>query len=254
MHNFGEAKHDWHSETIRRLADSKLSAADREEISRELAGYLEDLCADAPSRCLDDSVTGQVGAIEIAATQMAAAELHEDQNLGATLYRARKENTMHLNDRTKRFWLPGMSMLLASAGFLAVLQAAGFRPYFMTLWLQGGPVSPHGLGWPLEFYFPWLCLLPFLGAAGAYWSRRAGGSLAVQAAVGFFSAFVFLAIFVTVLLFAFVIGGITGNVSEPQTLSPEFAGAVMSWIVIPALALMIGVLPFLRGRTQATVA
>lgn len=233
---------DWRDEARCKLADSKLTREEREEISRELACYLEDLCADAPD--LD----------ELTVAQCAAAELHEDQYLGATLYRARKENTMHLNDRTKRFWLPGMSMLLASAGFLAVLQAAGFRPYFMTLWLQGGPVSPHGLGWPLEFYFPWLCLLPFLGAAGAYWSRRAGGSLAVQAAVGFFSAFVFLAIFVTVLLFAFVIGGITGNVSEPQTLSPEFAGAVMSWIVIPAIAMMIGVLPFLRGRTQATVA
>lgn len=240
---------DWRDEARCKLADSKLTREEREEISRELAGYLEDLCADAPARGLDDSVAGQITAI-----QSAAAELNEDKHLGATLYRARKENTMHLNDRTKCFWLPGMSMLLASAGFLAVLQAAGFRPYFMTLWLQGGPVSPQGLGWPLEFYFPWLCLLPFLGAAGAYWSRRAGGSLAVQAAVGFFSAFVSLAIFVTVLLFAFVIGGITGNVSEPQTLSPEFAGAVMSWIVIPAIAMMIGVLPFLRGRTQATVA
>ncbi len=258
---------DWNDAVLRKLADSRLSDADREEISRELAGYLEDLCNDAPSRGLGDSVAAaaneiaarqidstQIAATQIAATQRAAAELHEDANLGANLYRARKENAMHLNDRTKRFWLPGMSMLLASAGFLAILQAAGFRPYFTVLWLRGGPASPHGLYWPLMLYFPWLCFLPFLGAAGAYWSRRAGGSPAVQAAVGFFSAFVFLAIFVTVLLFAFVIGGIMGNVSTPQTLSPEFGGAVMSWIVIPAMALMIGVLPFLRGRTQAPVA
>lgn len=233
---------DWRQETRRKLADSKLTREEREEISRELAGYLEDLCADAPD--LD----------ELTVAQCAAAELHEDQHLGATLYHARKENAMRLNDRTKRFWFPGMSMLLASAGFLAILQVAGFRPYFVTLWLRGGPATPHGLGWPLMLYLPWLCFLPFLGAAGTYWSRRAGGGAAVQAMAGFFCAFVFLAIFVTVLLFAFVIGGITGNVSEPQTLSPEFAGAVMSWIVIPALALMLGVLPFLRSSPQQPLA
>jgi hypothetical protein len=239
-----EPKSDWREEALHKLADSKLTAAEREEISRELAGYLEDLCFDAPSRGVD----------ELTAAQHAAAELHEDANLGAHLYRARKENAMRINDRTKRFWLPGMSMLLASAGFLAILQIAGFRPYFVTLWIRGGPATPHGLGWPLMLYFPWLCLLPFLGAAGTYWSRRAGGGAAVQAMAGFFCALVFLAIFVTVLLFAFVIGGITRNVSEPQTLSPEFAGAVMSWIVIPALALMIGVLPFLRSAQQQPVA
>jgi len=239
-----DRQRDWREEALRKLADSKLTCEDRDEISRELAGYLEDLCADTPSR----------GINELTAMQHAAAELHEDQHLGAHLYRARKEKPMQINDRTKRLWLPGTSMLLASVGFLAILQIAGFRPYFLTLWLRGGPATPHGLGWPLEFYFPWLCILPFLGAAGAYWSRRAGGGAAVQAMAGFFCIFVFLASFLTTLLFAFVIGGITGNISTPRTLSPEFAGAVASWVVIPAIALMLGVLPFLRGRTQQSAA
>jgi len=239
-----DSRPDWREEARRELADSKLTAAEREEVSRELAGYLEDLCADSPARGLDES----------AATQHAAAELHEDQHLGAHLYRARKEKRMQINDRTKRLWLPGTSMLLASVGFLAILQIAGFRPYFLTLWLRGGPASPHGLGWPLEMYFPWLFFLPFLGAAGAYWSRRAGGGAAVQAMAGFFCIFVFLASFLTTLLFAFVIGGITGNISTPRTLSPEFAGAVASWVVIPAIALMLGVLPFLRRVTPQPIA
>ena len=240
---------NWKKEISRKLAGSKLTGAEREEISRELAGYLEDLCADAPSRGLNEFAAGQIDA-----TRIAAAELHEDAKLGAHLYRARKENVMHMNDRTKRLWFPGTSMLLVSVGFVAILQVAGFHPYFTTLWLRGGPATPHGLGWPLELYFPWLCLLPFLGAAGAYWSRRAGGSAAVQAMAGFFCIFIFLASFLTTLLFAFVIGGITGNISTPQTLSPEFAGAVMSWVVIPAIALTLGVLPFLRSAAQQPIA
>lgn len=242
-------KPDWREEASRKLADSKLTAADRDEISRELGGYLEDLYADASLRSFDESAAGQIDA-----TQIAVAELHEDQHLGAHLYRARKEKPMQINDRTRRLWLPGTSVLLASVGFMAILQAAGFRPYFVTLWLRGGPATPHGLGWPLELYFPWLFFLPFLGAAGAYWSRRAGGGAAVQAMAGFFCIFVFLASFLTTLLFAFVIGGITGNISTPQTLSPEFAGAVTSWVIIPSIALMAGVLPFLRARTQQPAA
>jgi hypothetical protein len=49
----GDRPTDWREEAARKLANSKLSAEEREEISRELAGYLEDLCSDAPTRGLD---------------------------------------------------------------------------------------------------------------------------------------------------------------------------------------------------------
>jgi hypothetical protein len=225
---------DWHSEVLRRLAKSKLSARERDNISRELAGYLEDFCGDAAARGLDQAT----------ATKQAAAELSEDQHLSAHLYRARKGYAMNLNIRTKRFWLPGMSMLIASAALLPAFQIAGLRPHFTMFWLRGGAADPHGLYWPLVLYYPWLSVLPFVGAAGAYWSRHTGGTRAVRAAAGFFLVMMFLAVFVTVLLFSFVIGGVTGSVSLGETLSPEFAGAVMSWVVIPAIALLLGFLPF----------
>lgn len=239
MRDFREAKHDWHSEAERKLVNSKLSAAERDEISRELAGYLEDLCADAPARGLDDS----------GATQHAAAELHEDKNLGATLHRAREENPMHINDRTKRFWLPGMTMLFASAVLLAVFEIAGVRPHLTTISIYGGPADARAVYWPLIIYYPWLCILPFLGAAGAYWTRRAGGRSGVQAAAQFFSTFVFLAIFMTVVQFAGVVGGIYGEVPLGKTLIPENAGVVLSWVVVPGIALLAGTAPFLRSST-----
>jgi len=152
---------------------------------------------------------------------------------------------MNLNSRTKRFWLPGTIMILASAALLAGLEVAGLRPHFAALSLGGWPKDPRTVDWPIALDFPWLCILPFVGAAGAYWSRNAGGNRAVRAAAGFFPVLVFFAIFVTVLLFSFVIGGLAGNVSIASTLAPEFAGAVVSWVVIPSLALLLGVLPFL---------
>jgi hypothetical protein len=234
---------DWRREAQRRLENTKFPAGDRDEISRELAGYLEDLCSDALSR----------GADESSATGRAFAELHHDARLGPHLYRARKENNVHLNDRTKHFWLPGMATLLASAAYLAILQIAGFQAEFRPLWLHGGAATANSIYLPLAIYWPWLFALPFLGAGGTYWSRRAGAGLAAQGTVGFFSVLVFLATFLIVLVFLFL-NYLVGGDAAPKTLLPEFAGAVVSWVVIPGMALLLGVLPFLRGSATRRIA
>lgn len=231
---------DWLRETSRKLAGSKFSAGERDDVARELATYLDDLCTDARSLGLD----------ERAATPRAFTELHHDAGLGSKLYRARKENSMHLNERTKHFWLPGTTTLFASAGCLAILQFAGVQADFEPLWLHGGAAIPNSIYLPLAIYWPWLCFLPFFGAASAYWSRRAGGSKAVQTAAGFFTAFVFFAILLMALVSSFIIGGLTGDVPVGRTLFLELIGALVSWVVIPALALLLGVLPFL-GRASA---
>ncbi|MGH9732148.1 MAG: hypothetical protein ACRD4A_10635 [Candidatus Acidiferrales bacterium] len=219
---------DWRKQASRKLADSKLSAAERDEVARELAGYLEDLCTDAPARGLDDP----------AAAQHAAAELHEDKHLGAHLYRARKENTV--NDRTKQLWLPGLTMLLATIALLAFFEFAGFHAYYGVLWLRG-PVSLGAAYWRFSMYNAWLFPLPFLGAAGAYWSRRAGSGRGMQAVAGLSPLLVFLAAFAAMVHFSFALDG----VPPARTLLPALAVAALRWVVIPGAALLSGVLPFL---------
>lgn len=226
---------DWQREAVRLLESSKLSSVEREEVSRELAGHLEDLW-DAAYRNGQD---------EDAATQSAAAELHEDRHLGAHLYRARKENSMNLSDRVKRLWLPGLSILLASAASLTIFQIVGLRPYFQTVWFRGDSMTPHSVYSYLTIYVPWLCVLPFLGAAGAYWSRRAGSSRAIQVAAGVFPVLVFLAIFLVICPFSFAFDGLPAA----KMFLPDLAAAVVSWVVIPGAALLLGVLPFLRGSS-----
>jgi len=238
---------DWREEAARKLASSKLSAAEREEIARELAGYLEDLCSDAPACGLDDS----------AATQSAASELHEDKHLGAHLFRARKEGIM--NDRTRQLWLPGMVMLFAAAATLAASQIAGFSVY------DAYAPTPHATCNLLELlaylrryraaalliYFGWLGMLPFLGAIGAYWSRRAGSARATQIASGLSPLVLFLAIFIgqrsvaqkgTSLPFLAVDALPPAHLFFP-VLSTS-SSLLLSWVVIPGAALLLGVLPF----------
>lgn len=219
---------DWRKEVSRKLANSKLSVAEREEISRELAGYLEDLCRDAPSHNLDD----------FAAMQIAAAELHEDKHLGATLYRARKENAM--NDRTKQLWLPALTTLLASIAALTIFEIAGFSIYFPHFWNARFGSTDVWLRYSFFIYVPWLCVLPFLGGAGAYWSRRAGSTRAASIVAGIFPASVFLATFVVFVPVALA----AGTLPPAKIFLPALAGQILSWVIIPGAALLLGILPF----------
>ncbi|HEV2223970.1 MAG TPA: hypothetical protein VGR84_13310 [Candidatus Acidoferrales bacterium] len=249
-----DSSRDWRGEAARKLADSKLSAAEREEISRELAGYLEDLYSDARSRGLD----------EWAAIKCAASELHEDQHLGAHLYRARREGMM--NDRTKRLWLPALTMLLVSAASLGIFQFVAlwmYRVYTPMPHAQNYPELVHNVmrhdGAALMIYLGWLYTLPFLGALGAYWSRRCGSDRPAQITAGLFPLLLFFAIFVG-----------QGAVGQRGTSVPFLAmdvlppahlffiflsvssNLLLNWIVIPGAALLLGVLPFLRdGASRA---
>ncbi|MGC1106213.1 MAG: hypothetical protein WA876_06720 [Candidatus Acidiferrales bacterium] len=223
---------DWRNEVARVLASGKFSAEERDEVARELACYLDDLFNDACAR----------GLSERAAMKHAIAQLYEDPRLGPKLRRARQENNM--NDRTKRFWLPGCIILLASAAALALFDFAGFSPYFPRAWVGNVGAEPF-LHDSLMIYVPWLCVLPFLGAAGAYWSRRTGGAPALRIAVGIFPAFVFLATFLVWVPLCVAIGALPPG----KIFLPAFAGLILSWVVIPGAALLLGVLPFLGGSS-----
>lgn len=226
-----DSSRDWRGEAARRLADSKLSAAEREEIARELSGYLEDLYSDARNRGFDD----------YAAAQTAAAELHEDARLGPKLRRARREGIM--NDRTKRLWLPALTILLASVASLTIFQIAGFSPYYPHFWSARFGSTDVWLRYSFFIYVPWLCVLPFLGGATAYWSRRAGSTRAASIVAGIFPASVFLATFVV-----FVPIALAADTLPPAKIFlPALAGQILSWVIIPGAALLLGVLPFLRS-------
>lgn len=239
---------DWHSKVSRKLEDSKFSAEERQEISRELGDYLEDSCADASTHGLDD----------FAATQRAISELSEDQNLGASLFRARRECNMNLNDRTKQFWLPVIVMLLASTALLAAFQIGAswaYDAYAPTQPARNLSDSVANLmrhrAVALVIYLAWLYTLPFLGAAGAYWSRRSGSGLVAQIFTGLSPLILFSAIFVgqhAVAQQGTSLSFLAMDVLPPAHVFFPFwtalSNLLLTWIVIPGGALLLGVLPF----------
>lgn len=143
-------------------------------------------------------------------------------------------------ERIKRFWFPSFAILFASVIFLAAIQAAGLRPHFM----MKGEL-------PLVIYLPWLVVLPFLGAGGAYWARCQRRGQTVAAAIEllpvlkFFGSFV--VVFVVSLLVALPICVALGALAPDAEFFIVLAGAILSWVVIPGVALLLGVAPFLMG-------
>lgn len=215
---------DWEREAQRRLERTKFPAADREEVARELADYLENLCSDARARGLDES----------AAIQCTLDELHNDARLGSKLYRARKERTM--NNRTKGFWLPGLLSLVGSIVFFAIFEIAGVRPYPAGNF--GSPVNHF----PVNIFLPWLCVLPFLGAASAYFSRRAGSGRTLRVVAVLLPVLGFLSGFVVAIPLVFAVNGMPGI----NAILPALAAGMLSMVVAPGVALLLGVVPFIR--------
>lgn len=215
---------DWHEKARRKLRDTGFPSPEREEIARELVGYLDDLCNEARTGGLDESE----------AIQRALNELYEDARLGANLRRARKENTM--NDRTKGFWLPSFISLVATTVFLVIFESAGLQPYLIGHFGSAMNYSP------VELFLPWLCILPFLGGASAYLSRRVGSGRALRLTAGLFPVLVFLAGIIIVVPLDFAINGVRATAA----IFPSIAGGVLSMVVFPGVALLLGVLPFLR--------
>ena len=142
-----------------------------------------------------------------------------------------------MNERVKRFWFPSLTILLTSTACLMIFQAAGLRPYFT---MKGDL--------PLVIYLPWLAVLPFLGAGGAYWLRwqRGGRPVPVAGFLSLLKLFAsFVGVFIASLLVAVPVCTALGLLAPTAGFFRALTGAILSWVAIPGAALLLGILPFL---------
>jgi hypothetical protein len=150
-------------------------------------------------------------------------------SLGAWfLLRARKDmNAGTMNPRTRIFWLPALVSLTAAMACLAISTMGGLEPPFVAReWAT------------YVVYLPWLLMLPFCSAAGAYLSRSAGGTRRTCLAAGLFPV-----IAMTGLVgFLTVIGKFV--YAEPRLLN--FSMAALLGLILPGVALFLGAVPFAR--------
>jgi len=221
-----------------------LGSQREEEIIRELSEHLEDHAAALETR----GVARQEAVEEALKTVPEWSELRNEILSAET-----EEATMNYQGtyRTKILWLPALGALTLSSSLLALLQFSGLVPRFY--WLSD---RMSGADY-FTFYVPWLIALPVVGAVAALWSKRAGGEaihrlLAALAPpiglLGFFLISPFLTLLMYVLLPLFV--NRAGHRQFAPTLhAPPLTGLLVllvSWILLPAVALLLGAAPFLR--------
>lgn len=215
---------DWRALARRGLTPLALDSAREDEIISELADHLEDLYADLVRQ----------GTPEAEAVQCASSAAADWNELRREIQLAASEE-VNMNYRVKTLWLPGACTIVLSGIVLRLLQ------------IPSAP-SPRVL-WPwhsteLVIYWWWLLSLPVIGAIGAYWSRHAGGRFLERALAVSLPALGMVCL--PVLMFPFfLIYDLIRFHSFPFV---SMALLLLGWGVLPEAALLVGALPFLRGR------
>lgn len=212
---------DWNTEISGRIGKLNLAQEARSEVVTELASHLDDLYQEFSVR----------GATEPEAIELALNQVADWRKFGQEISDTKNEEA-RMNDRTKQFWLPGFAVLTASMLWLMILQRGNW--HWESTSFHGSP--------PLMPYVIWLITQPVFGAAGAYLSRRAGGSRLARLAAGIFPPIATSALLVFIALTAVFVEQNPFVLKHPA----YFALIVFPWVVFPALALFLGVFPFLK--------
>lgn len=206
---------DWRDLVRERLHPLSLPAQDAEEVVNELAAHLHDLYEEKLEQRISEAEARRLTEDEVANWPRLAQRIQRIKH---------KEELM--NDRTKHIWLPGLVNLAAAMILLTPLISVSMQSRFLGR-------SPLQM-----VLLPWLCLLPLCGAAGAYLSRRAGGSLRARLVAGLFPTISML-----------TLGSIL-VVSRRLTFAhPEWkygAIALAVAVILPSVTLLAGAAPFFR--------
>ncbi|HXY01409.1 MAG TPA: hypothetical protein VEI54_10850 [Candidatus Limnocylindrales bacterium] len=206
---------DWRTYVRANLGSLSMRRAEEQQVVCELAEHLEE-------HCLMLCANGSPEEVAIAKTCAQAGDWEE---LRRGIVSAKQEGNMQ--ERVKQIWIPGLATLFSSYILLAVLQWAGTRPW----------ISHPGEPRQIFFYTPWLMALPFIGAAGAYLSRRANGA---RWQVYFAASLPVLALgafFLLLIPLMFV----TDRQVPLSVKGTAFLALMANWIILPGAALCIGV-------------
>ncbi len=217
---------DWKAIVRERMSASGPSCDAREEVIAELAGHLEETYEAALTQ----------GITEDAALEFTLQEVNDWRVLAANIRRAQlKEDPM--NERTRTMWLPAMASLAGAALLLLIVQKLGVQP--RVGWVQDTAQQKMAM----VFYLPWLIALPVFGALGALLAGRSQASKLHRVIAGTAPALAMLGSFAVLLPVSLVLDRTAHLSGFPWG---YFALTVLNWVGLPALALLLGALPFLR--------
>ena len=209
---------DWTRLVRERLGLEDLSPDQQKDAIAELASHLDDLCEEYRMQ----------GSSESEANARAIHEVTDWRSLAKNIQHAKREESM--NHRTKQLWLPGMINLTIAMAVLMFEVRTDLHPRF---YITHSPA--------MLVYIPWVWILslPFCGALAAYLCRHAGGDRLARLATASFPVVGYFGCFILALLVA---------PFAPDGPIPWSAVGILvsSWALVPAIALLLGALPFLR--------
>jgi len=211
---------DWTKFVQARLSQNRHGAQLEDEVVQELADYLED----AAEVRTPTAIPQQQGIDAI------AAEVTNWPRLARQINTARG-GTM-VKQRTLTMWLPGVVSTTAAFLLLCASQKIGAQPRIVE-------VSPR---MAMMIYIGWLFLLPAFGAFAAWWSRRAGGSISNRLMAAVFPVFSMVAIYLVIFSSAML----TTHGLDVPNLFRSLASALVLGVFVPATALSLGALPYLK--------
>jgi hypothetical protein len=218
---------DWDKKVRERMAPLNLPANSKGEVVAELAAHLAETYDAARTHSL----------VHDAAVELTLQEVRDWRVLANEISRAKSEENFMTN-RTRTLWLPAAANLLAAMLLLMMMQKLGVQPRLLWVNVIAGKFA-------LVFYFAWLIVLPCFGAAGAYLSRLAQGGTFARLISGLSPALVLIALICLIGPWGLLIDGL--SIYRLVLI----AGGLLTWGVLPACALLIGALPFLRQNTPS---
>lgn len=140
----------------------------------------------------------------------------------------------------------GLISLTAAMFFLMISELVSLQPRFLApRFFAAVHAGTTNASVPLIAYLPWLSLLPFCGAAGAFLSRRAGGRRPARLAAGLFP---WMALFCLVLFLT-----LAGQIVPFKHQWFAFVTELLFVSVPPAMALLLGIMPFLKEAESAAL-
>src|SRR5580658_6020084 len=201
---------DWQAYARDQLGWPRLRPGEEDDVAVELAAHLEDFYADLRIQGIPDEE----------AFAQTCARAGNWQQLRKEIVDATQEESMH--DRIKQIWLPALATFISSYLVLVLLERARIRPPFER------SAEPHGA----VYFLPWLLLLPLIGAASAYLSRRAHGR-GWRVYLGASFPVLVLAVLLLILFSSIV----AQNPHGLQTKANAFASVMLGWVALPGSAL-----------------
>ncbi len=236
--------HDWEALVSNRMENLRLADGARREIVRELAVHLEEIYDDARAH----------GANENDARAQTLGSIRDWRRLARDVQRE-KETFMSLTPFRRKVVVPGLVAVLLAAIALtitSVLHRMGSQQIFYPV--------PMNYGLYAVFNVPWLISLPIAGAVGAWLSRRFGGNAWQRLTAAMFPPLLYVAAFafafaagLVVTLIMLLLGRYQGDHASGAEWAARLTSAFLPWIVAPALASLVGALPFLWIRAPQEV-